>query len=180
MLPVHAHVYDILAYYADDVREHFEGGQRPFNYLGIGVQEGGCAERIAEANPVINMTLCDNWGSTHGGTGRGSHDHVEQRLVATGHRGERTYLDGDSAQMIPGLPGSFNLVFVDGDHSEAGALTDLANVWGLVRHGGHVVVHDVMFPEVMAALWQFLKIADRVASVRLYPDGTGAAVIARG
>ncbi len=178
-LPVHAHVYDILAYYADDVREHFEGGQRPFNYLGIGVQEGGCVERVALANPYINLTLCDTWMHEHGGTGRGNHDHVEYKLIEAGHLGERVYLDGPSQRLIPELPDrpTFDLSYVDGDHSYEGAFTDLVETW--LRTRGVMIVHDIRFEDVGRAFFRWTDCADGYRSMRYYPRGSGTMVVQR-
>lgn len=39
-------------------------------------------------------------------------------------------------------PGSVDLLFVDGDHSEAGAYADLRAWWPAVRPGGTVIGHD--------------------------------------
>jgi predicted O-methyltransferase YrrM len=40
-----------------------------------------------------------------------------------------------------------DLAFVDGDHSALGGLTDLVNVWGKLRPGGHLVFDDISHPQ---------------------------------
>jgi predicted O-methyltransferase YrrM len=47
---------------------------------------------------------------------------------------------------MPQKANAFDLVLVDGDHSAAGAMADLQNVWPLVRPDGCVVFHDTNHP----------------------------------
>lgn len=54
---------------------------------------------------------------------------------------------------------SFDAVFIDGDHSHAGALLDLERWGGRVRDGGLVLVHDATrrFPGVLRAIEDWSK-----------------------
>lgn len=166
-LPARFGSYDVLAALAPAAS----------SYLGIGVQEGVCVEHVVRTQPTVNLTLCDTWGLTHGGTGRGSHAHIDRKLIALGHLGSVVYLDGASAELIPTLRGrSFDLAYVDGDHSEAAAMTDLLNTWPLVT--GAMVVHDIRMATVWAALTRFLDTAGE-ASVRCCAGGHGTAVVFR-
>jgi hypothetical protein len=65
-------------------------------YLGIGVNEGGCVRTVVTAIPEIDLTLCDTWGTIHGGRGRGNHNHIVELLEKAGHRGNVRFLDGPS------------------------------------------------------------------------------------
>lgn len=49
---------------------------------------------------------------------------------------------GRSAEVIPSLKGSYDLVFVDGDHSYAGVKADMEALRGRVRPGGAIAFHD--------------------------------------
>lgn len=54
-----------------------------------------------------------------------------------------TTLAGDSRTVAsPGDPGSFDLVFIDGDHTYEGARADVDRFANLVRTGGRLVMHD--------------------------------------
>lgn len=165
------HVYQILALFASFAE----------SYLGIGVQEGECVRHVVEANPTIDLTLCDTWGSQHGGTNRQSHNHIEEMLARVGHRGSVVFLDGSSQDEIPKLSGMFDLSFVDGDHSERGAYQDFLNVWPRTRKA--MLVHDVFTQTVATALMKFFN--DKVSSasqpsqVTYSSDGTGTAVVYR-
>ncbi len=126
------------------------------SYLEIGVQEGDSLVAVVKANYDIGVTLCDPWDANHGGTNRGSHEHIEKRLVAIGHRGGRLYLDGFSSVEIPRIDYMrFDLVHVDGDHSYEGCKNDLKMCWPMTTKW--LVVHDVFFQEVRDATFQFLE-----------------------
>ncbi|HET6657043.1 MAG TPA: class I SAM-dependent methyltransferase [Gaiellaceae bacterium] len=45
----------------------------------------------------------------------------------------------------PVAPESFDLVFVDGDHSYEGARADFDHWWPALRPGGHLLFHDAVF-----------------------------------
>lgn len=172
LFEAHYHVYAILNELAIDAE----------SYLGIGVQEGECVRNVVLANPTIALTLCDTWGRTHGGTGRGSHDHVAHMLLQMGHRGLTTYLDGKSQDLIPALHPSeeFDLIYVDGDHMEEPALEDLLNCWPRCQFA--MVVHDVHMYPVWSALARFLAHGDvdaRDAQVMYCNGGTGTAIVYR-
>jgi predicted O-methyltransferase YrrM len=57
--------------------------------------------------------------------------------------------------------GDFDLLFVDGDHTRAGALADLEAFLPRLREGGDVLIHDC-YPEmeVQQAVFDFLRSHD--------------------
>lgn len=164
-------IYVILANLAKEAK----------TYLGVGVQEGECVRSVLLSNPdIYRIVLCDTWGATHGGTNRGNPNHIEKMLEEIGWKGHPIYLSGPSEVLIPesrGLIRTVDLSFVDGDHSEAGALTDLRNVWSLTRK--FMVIHDTAMPSVASALTIFLGEAEGITSVRYSQNGTGTAVVYR-
>jgi hypothetical protein len=105
------------------------------SYLEIGVQEGQSLAAVVRANPGLQrVTLCDDWGSSHGGTGRGDNGHIEILLRHLGFVGKVTYLTGRSQELVPSLNDAFDLVHVDGDHSTEGARSDLENILRVSTH----------------------------------------------
>ncbi len=72
--------------------------------------------------------------------------------IAAAHLRERgllelvTLLRGDSATVIARLPGSFDTVFVDGDHSYEGFMRDLRALEGRIEPGGVAMFHDCFHP----------------------------------
>lgn len=164
--------YELLAHFAPAAT----------SYLGIGVQEGVCVQHVVRANPTIHLTLCDTWGREHGGTGRGSHHHIDQWLQQHGHDGRREYLNGPSQEMIPRLDPrpQFDLIYVDGSHEEAAALDDLRNCWPRLVVGGVMLVHDIKMPPVWSAVLRWLdEVQDANPSVKIAVGGHGTAVIRR-
>ena len=53
-----------------------------------------------------------------------------------------TKLTGSSRNILPSLEGSFNLIFVDGDHKYAGAKADFEDAIRLRAPGGYIIAHD--------------------------------------
>ena len=156
------HVYQILAHLAPQCR----------SYLGIGVREGACLMSVVRNAPKLDhIVVCDTWGNHHGGTGRGSHVHIDVQLDAQGYAGRRQYLDGDSAILIPTLLTEpqykwyFDMIFVDGNHGYDGALADLRHTWPLTRQ--YLLVHDIEDSRVWEATKVFLGEIGHECEVRL-------------
>lgn len=61
---------------------------------------------------------------------------------------------------------SVSMVYIDAKHTYEGVLSDLTNLYPLVRNGGIVAGHDWNIPEVMEAINTF------VHSDRVYPSTT--------
>lgn len=146
-----ASLHATLRFLADDVRD----------YLEIGCREGdSLREVVLHATALKRVVVCDLWGSDFGGTGRGSHDHIDRLLDELSFTGERVFLDGDSCQMVPTIRGTFDLVLVDGDHSDEGAREDLQNAWPLVVSGGTLLFHDICHPAhpgLRRVWWEFVQ-----------------------
>lgn len=152
------------------------------SYLEVGVRDGCSLWVVLEANSLIGrLALADDWGTAHGGTGRGSHEHVARLLRDISWSGRTVWLDGRSQETLPALrmrvpTPKFDLVHVDGDHSYGGALVDLRNCWPLTQRA--MVVHDVdLVAEVRRAVEDF------AAEINLewshYTGGHGTAVFWR-
>ena len=117
----------------------------PRSYLEIGSREGGSLTAVlrhARPHPEL-IVCCDTWGNTRGGTGRGSHRHIDRVMDKEGYEGQRHFLDGPSQKLIPMLLlRDFSLVLIDGDHRAEPARKDVANAWPLVAPDGLMVIDD--------------------------------------
>lgn len=161
-------------------------------YLEVGVREGGTLWVVCEAavprGVLTLVALADDWGASFGGSGRGSHGHVERLLRdVLVYGGDVAWLDGPSQQTLPALlagegwAGTFDLAHVDGDHSEAGCYADLVHCWQAVRPGGAVVVHDATWPDVELAVTRFIDgVGDEPITASWHSGGLGCAVLLKG
>lgn len=138
-MPVQHALYTVLESLAKEYK--------PRSYLEIGVQEGHSLERVLCAAPVTDLVLCDTWGSNYGGTGKGSHVHIEAMLALHAYAGSVKYLDGDSKELVPTINRKFDMILVDGDHSATGCLVDMRNAWKLLNDGGIMIVDDLDHPQ---------------------------------
>jgi predicted O-methyltransferase YrrM len=125
----------------------------PRSYLEIGTNIGGSlvAALTCEGSDIERICLCDTWGYTSGGHGRGNHKHIEEILRDLAYDGEVRFLDGDSKELVPKLieldPAEiFDLVLVDGDHSFGRYTLDMQNAWPLLAYWGYMVVDDLAHP----------------------------------
>lgn len=153
-------------------------------YLEIGTRDGGSLRVVLEnaGQHLEGVCVADQWGTAYGGSGRGSHQHIEQLLDDFKFAGRREFLDGNSRETIPALmpeqAEAFDLVLVDGDHSAEGGLADLDNVWPLVMPGGCVVFHDITHPKHPDLCAVFAGFVDRHKAAHrmiLEPYGVGVA-----
>ena len=144
----------------------------PKDYLEIGVLRGRSLAVVASRSPECRLYGFDLWAGEYAGLSNLGVEHVKSQLHRVGHKASATLLAGDSAETVPAWldsnPGQrFDLVTVDGDHSEDGARRDLVHTLPRVRLGGVVVMDDIVHPrcawlervwdEVMAANPQFVE-----------------------
>lgn len=173
----HLNLYEVLT---DLVIEN-----KPASYLEIGVQEGLSLSTVLKADTpksIDRVSLCDNWGPDFGGTSKGNHEHIHNVLRSVKFEGEVNFYDGDSKITVPKIAEKFDLVLVDGDHSEHGCLIDMENSWELLNQEGHMVVDDIIHPAhayLMAVVSMFVGMkSDEVESVTYHTEKpNGVAVI---
>lgn len=122
---------------------------QPKSYLEIGVQEGNSLKAVLKADNekrISILHLCDLWGASYGGTGRGSHDHIHGVLRSANFQGEVTFHDGDSKIKLLDIKQKFDMILVDGDHSDFGCTIDMIHAWPLLNPGGIMLVDDIIHP----------------------------------
>jgi MMP 1-O-methyltransferase len=115
----------------------------------IGVYEGSSAVVLCEVlDPDAELHLIDPFGQ-HGmalPAGWGATEGASRRVVERArrrHGGPRVTWHVDySAAVASRWTGAVDLVFIDGDHSEAGVRADWDGWHGFVEPGGAVVFHD--------------------------------------
>lgn len=137
---------------AEDARVLMQAVDGARRVVEIGVYEGASAIALLQAvGPGAELHLIDPFGHHPDALpgGWGASERATRRLVARAARrlGERApsihwhvALSREVAERWSG--GEVDVVFIDGDHSEAGCDVDWACWSPLVRRGGCVVLHD--------------------------------------
>lgn len=140
---------------------------QPRTYLEIGVRRGRSLCTVAAGAPAVDVYGFDLWMADYAGMDNPGAAFVEEELGRVGHRGRAVFIDGDSHVTVPRFLAehptlTFDLITVDGDHSELGAAQDLAWVLPRLAVGGAVVFDDIshpLHPELLG-VWRTL-IADQ-------------------
>jgi hypothetical protein len=140
----------------------------PRSICEIGVRAGYSAFAFLSAAPQAEYLGLDIDGTDHGGE-RGFFDYA--RGVLAGFRATLTRAD---TQQLDRLPGRYDLVHVDGDHTQAGCRHDLELA---CRAAPHVLVDDCDFiPEVRRACDEF-AVAHPELSVEYIDDGARGSLV---
>ena len=120
----------------------------PANYLEIGVRRGRSLAAVASVRPEIDIVGFDMWVENYGGMPNPGPDFVRNEMHRLGHRGRLELVSGDSHETVPAYfrehpEAFFDLVTVDGDHTDLGARLDLRDVLPRLAIGGVIVFDDI-------------------------------------
>jgi predicted O-methyltransferase YrrM len=140
----------------------------PRRALEIGVRRGFASCAIVTGNPLVELHLMDSWRPVYSDRPNPGPVLLREQLQFVGHRGNATFHHGNSHMLLPQLfqrdPSlTFDLVVVDGDHTEAGADADLRDVFPHVSHGGIVIFDDLTHPQHRYLLDLWHRWRDRLA-----------------
>jgi predicted O-methyltransferase YrrM len=122
--------------------------------LALALRNRGEGARANGAGGANTLSATGAAGETSGAGGPLYSVELQEkhRPIAEGHLRERSLLElvtlvqGDSASEIASLPGRFDTVFVDGDHSYEGIMRDLHALEGRIEPGGVAMFHDCFHP----------------------------------
>lgn len=135
----------------EDVRVLLDAARGARRVVEIGVYEGASAlalQGVLGADAELHLidpfgrhpdALPGGWGASERATRR-LLSRAADRLGAAGP--EVSWHVAMSHEVAASWSGGLDLVFIDGDHSEAGCETDWLDWSPLVAPGGHVVFHD--------------------------------------
>ena len=158
----------------------------PRRYLEIGVRRGRSVCAVASLAPRCHLTLLDMWISDYAGIKNPGPEFVKNELSKVGFQGCCDFINGNSHETLPryfsaNTNAVFDLITVDGDHSEWGATQDLCDILPHLAIGGAVVFDDVSHPDhpELRAVWQRIVVEDRRFSSWTYDEvgyGVGFAI----
>jgi predicted O-methyltransferase YrrM len=135
----------------------------PRNYLEIGVRRGKSMAQVACQSPDCRIVGFDAWVSPYAEVENPGPEFVAAEMRLLGHRGRLELISGDSRETVPEFLKAnpdllFDLVTVDGDHSEAGAMNDLRNVTPRLAPRGMLVFDDLINVNCpLASVWEEYK-----------------------
>jgi len=177
--------YGASWYYFDIINILYAAAKlvRPQRYLEIGVRRGRSVCTVARAHPDVSIHGFDLWVEDYAGMDNPGERFVRRELERHQHRGLAEFISGDSTQTIPKFLNDhpdmlFDLITVDGDHSETGARIDLENVLPRLAPGGVLVFDDVSHPDLphMLSLWRSVTSRHRALETFEFTDaGYGVA-----
>jgi predicted O-methyltransferase YrrM len=141
---------------------------RPVDYLEIGVRRGRSACSVGSLAPKCNMVLFDMWVPNYAGMDNPGPELVTSELAKIGHRGKVAFVDGNSHETVPSYftanpDAAFDIITVDGDHTNLGAAQDLSDVMPRLKIGGALVFDDICHPKHpgLADVWRRMVEDDR-------------------
>jgi predicted O-methyltransferase YrrM len=160
---------------------------QPRTYLEVGVRRGNSMAMVAAHAPSCQIVGFDLWIENYAGLTNPGKEFVRGQLARVEFAGTADFIDGDSARTVPEFFRThpdryFDLVTIDGDHSDAGATTDLRNVLSRIALGGVVVFDDVVNPAHtgLRDVWQRTVAADSRFSSWMFDEaGYGVAFAVR-
>jgi predicted O-methyltransferase YrrM len=160
---------------------------KPKTYLEIGVRRGRSACMVTRGCPDVDIVAFDMWVVNYAGMDNPGPEYVRNELALHGHTGTIAFIDGDSHQTIPAFfnkyPDTyFDMITVDGDHSELGAFDDLCNVIPHLSVGGVLVFDDIAHPAhpYLLGVWrQTMEKFPFLASFEYTDTGFGVAFAIR-
>lgn len=125
----------------------------------IGVLRGALSDCLLRGAPGLRLVMVDNWltadqqpeayratrddHALHADAGRVAAHRRDAIAVADRHAPRATIIEGWSVRVAEKIePASFDLVFLDADHSEEGVRADIAAWLPKVKPGGWIGGHD--------------------------------------
>jgi hypothetical protein len=139
-------------------------------YLEVGVCYGHSLRTVLDVQFPDRLTLCDSWGGESGGEQFGGPTHIEALLQTLEYHYPVTFLNGNSHELLKTVKQRFDLILVDGDHTEEGARQDLQDCWPLLMPGGLLVFDDLSHPSHPELLSVFHDFMTSVQATLIHED----------
>ena len=175
--------------YADIVTVLLAAAQlvRPQNYLEIGVRRGRSMAMAAATCPECEIVGFDLWTPDYAGMPNPGPDFVRAEMRKLGYTGRLELITGNSHETLPRYfnqhpDAFFDLITVDGDHSERGVEQDLHDVLLRLKVGGVIVFDDICHPAhpYLGDVWRrVVEVNSRFVTWQFTELGYGVALAVR-
>lgn len=158
---------------------------RPQRYLEIGVRRGHTLAIVAALAPTCEIVGFDMWMVDYAGMPNPGPEFVRGELQKVGFQGSLEFVNGNSHETLRAYfkqqaDTFFDLITVDGDHTEEGAEQDLRDVLPHLKVGGVLVFDDISQYPVLHDVWQRVVAADpRFVTWAFTELGYGVAIAVR-
>ena len=159
---------------------------RPRRYLEIGVRRGRSVCAVGKLTPACEIAMFDMWLENYAGMENPGPDFVRAELHKVGHLGKVEFINGNSHETLPQYfsenpQKTFDLIAVDGDHTNLGAAQDIADVLPHLAIGGAIALDDISHPKFpgLKSVWQRMIVENPRFSAWTYDEvgyGVGFAV----
>ena len=126
---------------------------QPQSYLEIGVRTGGSLVQVLNNSDVREVVALDLWSGNYAGlknTVDFAVKQIENLQQKTGRQFNVEFVPGNSHVTLKTLINNnrkFDLITIDGDHTEAGAWEDIKDCIELLNESGVMVFDDIIHPE---------------------------------
>jgi predicted O-methyltransferase YrrM len=160
---------------------------QPRRYMEIGVRRGRSMAMVLANCPAAEAVGFDLWMENYAGMENPGPAFVKGEMKKVAPLAKIQLIDGNSHRTVPEFlkanPATmFDLITVDGDHSEKGALQDLRDVLPVLSLGGVIVFDDISHPEhpYLMKTWRKALVEDGgLASYEFTELGYGIAFAVR-
>jgi hypothetical protein len=150
-------------------------GEDPYTFVEIGVHKGDNSSEFLAELPIKQAWLVDPWSET---SPAGYNDNTQADWDALHASVTKRYAAYDnveilrmmSAEAAPLVPNDLDLVYIDGDHSYEGIVTDLQCWYPKVREGGILSGDDYTNLDVREAVTKLVAVLQ--LNLRVSPETT--------
>lgn len=149
------------------------------DYLEVGVRRGRSLACVFSGSSKVRMTCVDLWVENYAGISNPGPEFVKSEIRRLGNPTQLKMLSGNSHDLFPKFSeNAFDLVTVDGDHSDEGAMQDLVDAYRVLRPGGAILFDDIGHPlhPYLSKVWRTFAEKYAMDTAEYLSSGYGVAI----
>lgn len=120
--------------------EDLFGKFQPKTALEIGSYEGRSAQWLLDNIPDLYLTCIDTWDNS--GIEEGLNSTNAEKIFDEKLGGKVRKIKGESGEILRTLTMSYDLIYIDGNHTAAAVLEDMVLSFRLLKSGGVMICDD--------------------------------------